>query len=288
MEKTKKYTNTIFSVEAIKKAIEEFDNSVKEEELKRIQWLHRNVKNRTDQEIFFEIFRRTMTIQLDDETWEYDSEDEFFADYRKYNNEKRSINFTYQRNREISRMSISSYSIPNTSVSVMIHECPGNRSIIERIFVIFEVDAPKSKLDFESVKKPKIFIGHGRNTLWRDLKDHLQDKHSHDIVAYEVGARAGHAIRDILESLLSESYFALLVMTAEDETADGRFRARQNVVHEIGLFQGKLGFNRVIILLEEGTEEFSNIHGIEQIRFSKNNIKETYGDILATIKREFY
>jgi len=88
--------------------------------------------------------------------------------------------------------------------------------------------------------------------------------------------------------MLSKSSFALLVMTAEDETKDGQFRARQNVIHEIGLFQGKLGFNRAAILLEEGTEEFSNIHGIEQIRFSKGNIKETYGEVLATIKREFY
>jgi predicted nucleotide-binding protein len=60
------------------------------------------------------------------------------------------------------------------------------------------------------------------------------------------------------------------------------------VVHEIGLFQGRLGFNRAIVLLEDGVEEFSNIHGIEQIRFSKGNIRETYGEILATIKREFY
>jgi len=63
-------------------------------------------------------------------------------------------------------------------------------------------------------------------------------------------------------------------------------RARQNVIHELGLFQGKLGFSRAIILLEEGTEQFSNIQGIEQIRFSKGNIRETFGEVLATIRRE--
>jgi predicted nucleotide-binding protein len=88
--------------------------------------------------------------------------------------------------------------------------------------------------------------------------------------------------------MLIKSSFAILVMTAEDQTVDGQFRARQNVVHETGLFQGKLGFNRAIVLLEDGVEEFSNIHGIEQIRFSKENIKETYGEVLAVIKREFY
>lgn len=102
-----------------------------------------------------------------------------------------------------------------------------------------------------------------------------------------IGARAGHAIRDILEQMLKASSFALLVLTAEDETADGAKRARQNVVHETGLFQGRLGFSRAIVMLESGVEDFSNINGIEQIRFSKDNIKETFGDVLAVLRREF-
>ena len=86
--------------------------------------------------------------------------------------------------------------------------------------------------------------------------------------------------------MLNESSLAFLLMTGDDETANGTLRARQNVVHEIGLFQGKLGFSKAIVLLEDGTEEFSNIYGIQQIRFSKGNIKETFGEVLATIKRE--
>jgi predicted nucleotide-binding protein len=42
-----------------------------------------------------------------------------------------------------------------------------------------------------------------------------------------------------------------------------------NVVHEAGLFQGRLGFERAIILLEEGCKSFSNIEGLGQIRFPK-------------------
>ena len=57
-------------------------------------------------------------------------------------------------------------------------------------------------------------------------------------------------------------------------------------MHESGLFQGKLGFSRAIILLEDGTEEFSNIAGLQQIRFSKGKIKESFGDVLAVLKRE--
>lgn len=164
-----------------------------------------------------------------------------------------------------------------------------SRSPIESAFSIFEqaiTDSNYTKVESKS-KKPVIFIGHGRSPQWRDLKDHLTDQHGYSVQAYEVGARAGHSIRDILDDMLAKSSFACLVMTGEDEAEEGALRARQNVIHEIGLFQGRLGFSRAVVLLEDGTEEFSNIQGIHQIRFSKGNIRETYGDVLATLRREF-
>ena len=69
--------------------------------------------------------------------------------------------------------------------------------------------------------------------------------------------------------------------------ADGELRARQNVVHELGLFQGRPGFDRAIALLEDGTEEFSNLHGIQQVRFAPGHINGTFGEVLATLRREF-
>jgi len=87
--------------------------------------------------------------------------------------------------------------------------------------------------------------------------------------------------------MAENSSFALLVLTGDDFSNTENPRARQNVVHETGLFQGKLGFPRAIVLLEDGVEEFSNINGIQQIRFSKGRIRECFGDVLATIRREF-
>ena len=87
--------------------------------------------------------------------------------------------------------------------------------------------------------------------------------------------------------MLNRSSIAFLVLTGEDLDDLGDLHARENVIHETGLFQGRLGFSRSIVLLEKGTVEFSNIHGIDQIRFSSGNIKETFGDVIAVIKREF-
>lgn len=215
--------------------------------------------------------------------WRHDSEAEFFADYRRPDAD--SCIYTVTTTKEAKKLTVMLFSFM-TTVSVT----APSRDEIESVFEVFESAAaastrpPKPALP---APKPRVFIGHSHSTQWRDLKDHLQDKHGYNVEAYEVGARAGHAVRDVLGDMLTNASFALLVLTGEDLTADGNLRARQNVIHETGLFQGRLGFSRAIVLLEEGTEEFSNIEGIDQIRFAKNNIRETFGEVLATLRREF-
>jgi len=86
--------------------------------------------------------------------------------------------------------------------------------------------------------------------------------------------------------MLDQASFAFLVMTAEDERTDGTKNARENVVHELGLFQGRLGFKRAIILLEESCAEFTNIQGLTQIRFPKDNILAVSEDVRRVLERE--
>jgi hypothetical protein len=137
-----------------------------------------------------------------------------------------------------------------------------------------------------SKKRPTVFIGHGRSMVWKQLKKYLL-KTGYQVETYESGVRAGKTINDVLTGMMTDSSFALLIMTGEDKTDDGKLRARQNVVHEVGLFQGRLGINRAIILLEKGVEEFSNVKGITYIPFRKNKITDAFKEIVATIKREF-
>ncbi len=75
-------------------------------------------------------------------------------------------------------------------------------------------------------------------------------------------------------------------MTAEDETADGAVQARMTVIHEAGLFQGRLGFTKAVVLLEEGCEQFSNIEGLGQIRFPPGNIAAAFEEIRRVLERE--
>jgi predicted nucleotide-binding protein len=86
--------------------------------------------------------------------------------------------------------------------------------------------------------------------------------------------------------MLIAASFAFLIMTGEDEHADGALHARENVIHEAGLFQGKLGFRRAIILLEEGCKNFSNIHGLTHIPFPKGRISAAFEEVRRTLHRE--
>jgi predicted nucleotide-binding protein len=86
--------------------------------------------------------------------------------------------------------------------------------------------------------------------------------------------------------MLEAASFAFLVMTGEDQTPEGLLQARLNVIHEVGLFQGKLGFKRAIVLLEDGCGTFSNIAGLTVIPFPKGNIKAVFEDIRDVLKRE--
>jgi predicted nucleotide-binding protein len=129
-------------------------------------------------------------------------------------------------------------------------------------------------------------IGHGRAPIWRELKDFIEDRLHLPVDEFNRVSAAGMPITARLSEMLAGATFAFLVMTAEDEQADGKVRARENVVHEVGLFQGRLGFNRAIVLLEEGCEEFSNIQGLGQIRFPRGNINAKFEEIRAVLERE--
>ena len=131
----------------------------------------------------------------------------------------------------------------------------------------------------------KVFIGHGQSLQWMVLRDHLV-KRGLDWIDFDRVSSAGRPHTQRLSEMLEVSMFAFLVLTAEDEREDGTMVARQNVVHEAGFFQGRLGFERAILLLEEGCADFKNVEGLGRIDFPKDNIRAAIADIDAVLERE--
>ncbi len=131
-----------------------------------------------------------------------------------------------------------------------------------------------------------IFIGHGRSPLWRELKDFIAERLRLPWDEFNREAVAGYTTSERLQTMMQQAGFALLVMTAEEESADAKLHARPNVIHEVGLFQGHLGLNRAIVLLENGCAEFSNIIGLSQIRFPIGDIAARFEDVRRVLERE--
>jgi len=131
-----------------------------------------------------------------------------------------------------------------------------------------------------------VFIGHGRSAVWRDLKDFVKDRLRLPYDEFNRIPVAGITNIGRLSEMLDAAACAFMIMTAEDEQADGTVQARMNVIHEVGLFQGRLGFTKAIVLLEEGCQEFSNIQGLGQIRFPKGDITAKFEEIRQVLERE--
>jgi hypothetical protein len=138
----------------------------------------------------------------------------------------------------------------------------------------------------KEIKGKKVFIGHGHSVLWKDLKEFIQDRLNLEWEEFNHESPAGINITERLTAMLDEACFAFHILTAEDEHRDGSKHARENVIYEAGLFTSKLGFQRAIILLEEGCEEFSNIYGLGFIRFPKGNIRAIFEDVRKVLERE--
>jgi hypothetical protein len=151
---------------------------------------------------------------------------------------------------------------------------------------LIETNAVRGASRKATVTGENIFIGHGGSAVWRQVKDFLQDRLHLPWDEFNREPAAGISTVERLETMLDRAAFALLVMTGEDEQPTGELRARENVVHEAGLFQGRLGFRKAIILLEEGCQPFSNIDGLTVLRFPKGHISAKFEEIRETLERE--
>src|SRR5262249_56092908 len=106
-----------------------------------------------------------------------------------------------------------------------------SRREIERVAAIFDDAVSASQVPRVAPPKATVFIGHGRDEQWRELKDHLHEKHDYPLEAYEVGAPTGHGIKDVLEAMLDRNSFPVLVLSAPAEDAAGRTRDTPPRIH---------------------------------------------------------
>jgi sugar/nucleoside kinase (ribokinase family) len=121
-----------------------------------------------------------------------------------------------------------------------------------------------------------VFVAHGGNPQWRAVKAFVEDEMRLPVHSFETGVWGSTQVTEALDDLLARCGFAVCVLTAEDLAADGQWRARQNVVHEVGLFQGRYGFDRVILLVEEGVRSVPRTAEPFTVTFPRNGIDTVF------------
>ncbi len=124
------------------------------------------------------------------------------------------------------------------------------------------VDESKESIHFDELSDITVFIIHGHDEeLKRSVQLFLQRGDLNDIVLHEQPSKN----RTIIEKLTEEGEmagYAIALLSPDDILKDGTFRARQNVILEIGYFIGKLGRERVKLLIRGEVEIPSDLHGI--------------------------
>jgi predicted nucleotide-binding protein len=129
------------------------------------------------------------------------------------------------------------------------------------------------EIDIREPKKVEgriAFIIHGHdNELKRELQLLLNNAGVNSIVLHEQPDK-GRSIIDKLHDETQLAGYAIALLTPDDITEKGDKRARQNVILEIGYFLGKLGKERIRMIVKEDIEIPSDLQGILYQKFDES------------------
>lgn len=170
------------------------------------------------------------------------------------------------------------------------------------ISLIYYVDLLEEELpelqehrnNFQSKKididETKVFIVHGRDkTILTETELLLKNAGLNPIILSKQ-ANSGLTLMEKFEKHSDVSY-AVILLTPDDigsyfekDTHPNlQYRARQNVIFELGFFYGKLGRSNVCCLLKQSVEKPSDLDGIAYIPFNES-IDEITLDILKELR----
>lgn len=132
-------------------------------------------------------------------------------------------------------------------------------------------DAPAAQPPGISVpsRSKRIFIVHGHDNEPKEAVARFLSSLGYEPVILHEQANKGRTIIQKFREEASDVGFAIVLMSADDQMADGKLRARQNVILELGFFLGKLGPDRVAAIVKGQVERPSDFDGVVYISFNE-------------------
>ena len=130
--------------------------------------------------------------------------------------------------------------------------------------------------------KRKVFVVYGHDPHCRDQLEATLRRWGLEPLILDQLPTEGQTVIEKLESAIAEADFGVILATPDDEghrsghPDEKAFRARQNVVLEMGMLLARLGRSNVAILLktQEKMERPSDIQGLIYIPFKDDLAKE--------------
>ena len=147
--------------------------------------------------------------------------------------------------------------------------------LIRDIDQVFEIRANSELAAPKAEKKRRAFISHGSSRDWLQVQPFIEKDVG--IATLEL-AQEPNMGRTIIEKLIDNAEkcdSAVIVMTGDDMASD-QARVRENVMHEIGFFQGAFGRSSVVLLHEEGVNIPTNLSGVAYVPFPKGAIDSSF------------
>lgn len=150
------------------------------------------------------------------------------------------------------------------------------------------IAAPTAAAAAATVPSAKVFVVYGHDTTARDQLEAMLRRWGLDPIILDQLPSEGTTLIEKLENYYQNVGFGVVLATPDDvghpknKEDQKAFRARQNVVLELGMLLAHLGRKRVAILLkdQETMERPSDIQGLIYIPF-KSDIAKEAGLILA-------
>lgn len=156
------------------------------------------------------------------------------------------------------------------------------------------LESVAGKASFVSTSQPsrfpntnRVFIIHGHDELnWHRLDRILRADFGLDPTIILAEAGQSQVTMQKFENAASVCAYAFAIFTPDDmvtvqATAESCQQARPNVIFETGWFIGRLGAERVALVVKKGTKLHSDFDGVNRIDF-----KDNISDAVLQIKRE--
>jgi len=152
-----------------------------------------------------------------------------------------------------------------------------SRALVDRLVrdidQVFEIRAnselEQPKQDFAR----RVFLTHGHANEWRTVQAFIEKDVGLPTIELAQEANRGMTIIEKLIENAARCDSAVIVMTGDDVLNDNEARVRENVMHEIGFFQGRYGRNFVILLHEDGVNIPTNLSGVVYVPFPKGRVE---------------